>query len=97
MATFHKDTTIITVYLFIIVLVILQLSFEPVTAARPPPSRDGDNIQRPPSTRLVIRMHAPTLSGYKVNRYKKIEIEAFRPTTPGLSPGAGHEGPPGSH
>ncbi|KAL9242614.1 hypothetical protein vseg_016600 [Gypsophila vaccaria] len=45
----------------------------------------SQNVIRPPSLSIDFR----------VNRYKKIEIEAFRPTTPGRSPGAGHEEPPG--
>ncbi|KMT12291.1 hypothetical protein BVRB_5g102320 [Beta vulgaris subsp. vulgaris] len=51
-------------------------------------------MQRAPSARLIVRPHAPVLVGYRVNRYKKTETEAFRPTAPGRSPGAGHETPP---
>ncbi|CAK9138799.1 unnamed protein product, partial [Ilex paraguariensis] len=35
-----------------------------------------------------------TTGGFTINRYKNMETEAYRPTTPGNSPGAGHNGPP---
>lgn len=100
MANFHKSFNLFKVSLFIVLLVIL---LELVAAARPPPSKPVttathlNNMQRAPSARLIVRPHAPVLVGYRVNRYKKTETEAFRPTAPGRSPGAGHETPPGSH
>ncbi|KAI5656610.1 hypothetical protein M9H77_25403 [Catharanthus roseus] len=38
------------------------------------------NLPKPPST---------------LNRYKKMELNAFRPTCEGRSPGMGHDDPPG--
>ncbi|KAG6591857.1 Precursor of CEP4, partial [Cucurbita argyrosperma subsp. sororia] len=32
---------------------------------------------------------------FSINRYKYVETDAFRPTTPGHSPGVGHTDPPG--
>ncbi|KAK9052875.1 hypothetical protein SSX86_029505 [Deinandra increscens subsp. villosa] len=52
----------------------------------PPPTP----IQSPPAPM------APATSQLTVNRYKKYETRAFRPTCPGPSPGAGHQNPPGS-
>ncbi|CAI9771650.1 unnamed protein product [Fraxinus pennsylvanica] len=46
----------------------------------PVPSSDSP---KPPGYRRLI-----------INRYKKIESEAFRPTTPGHSPGMGNNNPP---
>lgn len=49
----------------------------------------------------LLRKHPlptpPSIGRYYVviNRYKKTETEAFRPTSPGHSPGAGHGEPPG--
>lgn len=104
MANLYKKMSVVTMSLFIILLVVLQLQIELVAGARPPSnfptvrtSRHDNNVQRPHLVRLVKRPHPPTSKGYKVNRYKKFETEAFRPTAPGRSPGAGHEQPPGSH
>ncbi|KAM7490821.1 hypothetical protein LguiA_033742 [Lonicera macranthoides] len=37
----------------------------------------------------------PSINRFTLNRYKKIE-DAFRPTSPGHSPGVGHHDPPGA-
>ncbi|KAA8521062.1 hypothetical protein F0562_011785 [Nyssa sinensis] len=43
----------------------------------------------------TLRNPKPPSSGrFILNRYKKSETEAFRPTTPGISPGTGHLQPP---
>lgn len=36
----------------------------------------------------------PSTIWFSVNRYKMLEADAFRPTTPGHSPGVGHNDPP---
>ncbi|PON76162.1 copper amine oxidase family protein [Trema orientale] len=36
----------------------------------------------------------PSTVWFSVNHYKINEADAFRPTTPGHSPGVGHESPP---
>ncbi|KAL8201148.1 hypothetical protein R6Q57_012487 [Mikania cordata] len=46
---------------------------------------------QPPPTPMT-----PAVSELMVNRYKKYETRAFRPTCPGPSPGVGHGNPPGS-
>ncbi|KAL9661131.1 hypothetical protein QQ045_025952 [Rhodiola kirilowii] len=38
--------------------------------------------------------HPPSLPSFSINRYKKIEADAFRPTSSGHSPGVGHFEPP---
>ncbi|OMP07954.1 hypothetical protein CCACVL1_01186 [Corchorus capsularis] len=39
----------------------------------------------------------PSISvGFRINRYKMTETDAFRPTSPGHSPGVGHNSPPSS-
>ncbi|CAK9143709.1 unnamed protein product [Ilex paraguariensis] len=45
----------------------------------------------------VSRPKSPSIGGgFTINRYKNIEADAFRPTTPGHSPGVGHYDPPGA-
>ncbi|KAL8254427.1 hypothetical protein R6Q59_032648 [Mikania micrantha] len=39
---------------------------------------------------------APIAHERMLNRYKKYETRAYRPTCPGPSPGIGHGSPPGS-
>uniref|UniRef100_A0A0A0KWX0 Uncharacterized protein n=1 Tax=Cucumis sativus TaxID=3659 RepID=A0A0A0KWX0_CUCSA len=34
-------------------------------------------------------------TSFSINRYKYVETDAFRPTSPGHSPGVGHNEPPG--
>lgn len=45
-------------------------------------------IETPPAPR--------SMSKHMINRYKKYETRAYRPTCPGPSPGVGHGNPPGS-
>lgn len=42
----------------------------------------------------LMKPRPPSIGRYVINRYKKTETEAFRPTTPGHSPGVGHQEPP---
>ncbi|KAK9716049.1 hypothetical protein RND81_06G208100 [Saponaria officinalis] len=80
---------------FVISFLVLTQNLEYVTATRP--IHGSPITQKPPSTRLKVIKSSPSISaGFKINRYKKTETEAFRPTAPGRSPGAGHEEPPGS-
>jgi hypothetical protein len=41
-----------------------------------------------------VKPKPPSTISFSVNRYKMIESDAFRPTTPGHSPGVGHRDPP---
>lgn len=71
------------------ILLVLQQHFKTVHASRPvefhPPAI--------PSTRKIPR--PPSTFPYKIHHLKKVGPEAFRPTTPGHSPGMGHDIPPG--
>ncbi|GFP79392.1 hypothetical protein PHJA_000082700 [Phtheirospermum japonicum] len=54
------------------------------------------NIRPPaPTIGYPIKPDPPAPIGFRFNRYKKIETNAFRPTNPGPSPGMGHDTPPG--
>ncbi|KAF5725791.1 hypothetical protein HS088_TW23G00520 [Tripterygium wilfordii] len=60
----------------------------PKSVHPPPPVKPGvsdSSEQRPPS---IDRYYS------RINRYKFTEAEAFRPTSPGHSPGVGHKEPP---
>ncbi|RWR81124.1 hypothetical protein CKAN_00979300 [Cinnamomum micranthum f. kanehirae] len=46
-------------------------------------------------TPKVLAAGRPYARGRLMLRNKKMEIEAFRPTSPGHSPGMGHDNPPG--
>ncbi|KAK2661895.1 hypothetical protein Ddye_000469 [Dipteronia dyeriana] len=75
-----------------LVVLLLQNNFEMISASRSlgvfhPPAipRSGLSMNRP---------KPPSVHYYTINRYKKTETEAFRPTSPGHSPGVGHNEPP---
>ncbi|KAI4343319.1 hypothetical protein MLD38_027841 [Melastoma candidum] len=71
------------------VLVLILLAFlVPKSSHRAEASRmlAKHPLPNPPS---IVRYYVA------INRYKKTETEAFRPTSPGHSPGAGHGEPPG--
>ncbi|KAL6985569.1 hypothetical protein U1Q18_018945 [Sarracenia purpurea var. burkii] len=70
-----------------IILLLLQHSLVLIAASRQP---IFDRI------RLLHSPTRPRFMTFTINRYKKTETEAFRPTTPGHSPGVGHQDPPGS-
>lgn len=62
------------------------------------PARKIEEMGAPQGSPLVKPKAPSSRGGYFVlGRYKKDEVEAFRPTTPGGSPGMGHGNPPGNH
>ena len=71
------------------VLILLQQNLNAIAALRlvgihPPTFPRGSlSKPKPPSTGWSI-----------INRYKMVEIEAFRPLTPSHNPGVGHDHPP---
>ncbi|KAK7252583.1 hypothetical protein RIF29_36633 [Crotalaria pallida] len=77
----------------LVFLIILQFNFGLVIPSRvlnlhPPPL---------PTPRVLLKSPLPpSLDWYTVNDDKGGEGDAFRPTSPGHSPGVGHETPPGS-
>lgn len=78
--------------LTLLVVLLLSKSFDLISASRPP------HIHPPtiPRGSLLNKVKPPSFHAYTANRYKLTESEAFRPTSPGHSPGVGHKGPPGS-
>ncbi|KAL1569283.1 hypothetical protein AAHA92_00778 [Salvia divinorum] len=44
--------------------------------------------------RTIDKANAIMIDSRIINRYKKIQTDAYRPTTPGNSPGMGHDVPP---
>lgn len=100
----RTKTSVLTMF-FIVSFLVLTQELE-ATRPSPPstvrtiqtkPSHDAPIVQIPPSMTLKVIRPPLTSIGFKMGRYKKFETEAFRPTAPGRSPGAGHEEPPGSH
>lgn len=77
-------------------LVLLEQNFDLIAASRPP------RIQPPVlvHTGWSRKPKPPSTEGTTINRYKLTEnmpsADAFRPTSPGHSPGVGHESPPGA-
>ncbi|KAI8530851.1 hypothetical protein RHMOL_Rhmol11G0091100 [Rhododendron molle] len=76
----HQRIPVITLC---IILLLLELQFFVLIAASRNP-KSHSNRPKP-----------PTIGGFALNRYKMIETDAFRPTSPGHSPGVGHDVPPG--
>ncbi|KAL9669568.1 hypothetical protein QQ045_007115 [Rhodiola kirilowii] len=72
-----------------VVLFILQQNLMAV-AIRPLESRKNSVLGPPVSQHRV----PPSLPSFTINRCKKIEADAFRPTSSGHSPGVGHFEPP---
>ncbi|EOY25382.1 Uncharacterized protein TCM_016708 [Theobroma cacao] len=70
---------------------LLQQHFHPISASRSlgfrAPSIPKDFLSKPSSP-------SNNLGRFTINRYKMIEADAFRPTSPGHSPGVGHNDPP---
>lgn len=56
----------------------------------------GKNVEAPPTIpRALLRSpQAPSIGFYTKNDDKDSQGDAFRPTTPGHSPGVGHDSPP---
>ncbi|KAK9120318.1 hypothetical protein Syun_017935 [Stephania yunnanensis] len=55
----------------------------------------GDNKDHGSYRKSRITPPAPAAVGFVINRYKMMEGDAYRPTSPGHSPGIGHTVPPG--
>ncbi|KAL5793117.1 hypothetical protein ACOSP7_001711 [Xanthoceras sorbifolium] len=75
-----------------LVVLLLHNNFELISASRPlgvfhPPAI-------PTSPLSMNKPKPPSMYYYTINRYKKTESEAFRPTSPGHSPGVGNKEPP---
>ncbi|CAH8300017.1 unnamed protein product [Eruca vesicaria subsp. sativa] len=71
----------------LIILLVVQLHFETTTAARHAPVVFWSPPE-PPKDDFVWY--------HKINRFKNIEQDAFRPTHQGPSQGIGHKSPPGA-
>ncbi|KAI4314602.1 hypothetical protein L6164_027491 [Bauhinia variegata] len=89
----EKTMFFITCLLFLL----LQHGFNSVAA-----SRELRNIHPPPPAAIIPRVSfrspiAPPLAWYRTNHYKINDEDAYRPTSPGHSPGMGHETPPSGH
>ncbi|GMH22828.1 hypothetical protein Nepgr_024671 [Nepenthes gracilis] len=75
--------------LLVVFILLLHQQFISIEASR------ARGIFPPPTPRPVVNPQAST-DGFRINRRKVVETEAFRPTTPGRSPGVGHVDPPGA-
>ncbi|GLT65685.1 hypothetical protein SLA2020_380990 [Shorea laevis] len=75
----HRSTALILSTLFMVLILVLLLQ---------------QNFGSVEATRLVSSPKPESTDWFRVNRYKKIEGDAFRPTSPGHSPGVGHGNPP---
>lgn len=75
------------------VVILLHLQMDLAEAAsrqlhiHPPPFPNKLSLRNPKPPSFIL---------YGINRYKYTESEAFRPTSPGHSPGVGHKDPPGA-
>ncbi|KAK8650386.1 hypothetical protein V6N13_140027 [Hibiscus sabdariffa] len=83
--TLMANTTANTFVLCLLMFLLLQQHFDPISRA--PPSITKAYLGKPAAPSL-------NLDRFTINRYKKTETEAFRPTSPGHSPGVGHLDPP---
>ena len=70
------------------VIILLQQNFSAIAALRPagihPPTFPRGSQSKP---------KLPSTGWFTINRYKMAETEAFPLTTPGHSPGVGHDHP----
>ncbi|KAK8639910.1 hypothetical protein V6N13_138276 [Hibiscus sabdariffa] len=88
----RANAFLLSLFLFLL----LQQHFELTSASRPlafraPPTTATKAYlgkRKPPASPSL------NLERFTINRYKKTETEAFRPTSPGHSPGVGHDNPP---
>ncbi|KAJ8755516.1 hypothetical protein K2173_019314 [Erythroxylum novogranatense] len=79
----HKTFKLV---LFVVLLLLLQYEVDLAVALRPLGIH-------PPATPRSLKPRPPPIYWYRVNRHKLME-DAFRPTSPGHSPGVGHDKPP---
>lgn len=78
--------------IFLFLLIVLQDNFGLVT-----PSRVLNLHPPPPIPKVLLKSpQPPSLDWYTINDEKSGEGDAYRPTSPGHSPGVGHQTPPGS-
>ncbi|KAJ0110718.1 hypothetical protein Patl1_02667 [Pistacia atlantica] len=85
---------IFTLSSFVVLLLLLHKHFYLIEATRP---LVGNGDFHPPALPLGSKwskVKPPASISYTINRYKKTEADAFRPTSPGHSPGVGHDVPP---
>ncbi|CAN1779629.1 hypothetical protein LINPERHAP1_LOCUS14808 [Linum perenne] len=96
-----KLATTTTLLLLVLLLIVSTATSRPLhhdhqhqhppTPPLPPPAPEGggliQKLIRPPTVAKVGL-------AYRHNRYKKMDHVAYRPTTPGHSPGVGHDEPP---
>ena len=76
------------------VILLLQQNLSPITASRPTDIKWPIEPYPPTFSKESLTKPKPPSTWFPINRYKMAEIEAFRPTTPGHSPGVGHDEPP---
>ncbi|XVE57277.1 hypothetical protein DITRI_Ditri04bG0078500 [Diplodiscus trichospermus] len=72
-------------------LVVLQQHFDQISASR------SQHFRASPTSKDSLRKTSPSsinLDRLTINRYKMTETQAYRPTSPGHSPGVGHDKPP---
>lgn len=85
-------------FLVFLLLLLLQLNLRLVEGSR---KLNNNNIHPPAiATTNSYSLKSPeapsSYVSYSTNTYKVNEEDAFRPTTPGHSPGMGHDVPPGA-
>ena len=86
-----NKTFMITIFM---VILLLQQNLSPITASRPTDIKWPTEPYPPTFSKESLTKPKPPSTWFPINRYKMAEIEAFRPTTPGHSPGVGHDEPP---
>lgn len=75
---------------FFLIVILFQQNLRGVVAMRPLETHQH-TVNLPVVSELRL---PPFLPSFSINRYKKIESDAFRPTSSGHSPGVGHFQPP---
>ncbi|KAL3743820.1 hypothetical protein ACJRO7_018999 [Eucalyptus globulus] len=79
---------------FLLVLLLVHKNLDKTKASRPLEIFHPPGVI--PGKSDLMKPRPPSIGRYVINRYKKTETEAFRPTSPGHSPGVGHDEPPGA-
>lgn len=103
----HTKSYVVAVYVLISVL---HHHFDLISASHPrkiqppapvqaiikssPPPPERAFIESKPAVRALIKPNRRAIIGGRINRYKKTQTDAYRPTSPGNSPGMGHDVPP---